>query len=170
LCDVLEFAAEEAMRTGYRIIGVDHLLLGILRESKNGACKSLEGMGINLSELKGEIDRKIFKDSSIPYWEADLVKPSRSLIATVSEAAYEALKSGRQVVRTPHLLLSIVVSKRSSAEAYLSSRAVNYSSLKSLMEKKGFLSPELKDGLSPALTNKLLLSIGEQISREGLYS
>lgn len=166
--DVLEFAAEEAMRTGHYVIGVDHLLLGILRQSKNGACESLTGLGIDLEELKKEIDGKIFKEQCVPYWDSSAVKPSKSMIATVSEAAYEALKSGRHIVRTPHLLLAIMVSQRSSALPYLNSRSVNYASLKIIMESKGFLSPEQE--LKSVFTNKLLLSVAEQISRDDIYA
>lgn len=167
--DVLEFAAEEAMRTGHSVMGVDHLLLGILRQHKNGACESLASLGIDLEELKKEIDGKIFREQSIPYWDASDIKPSKSMIATVSEAAYEALKSGRQVVRTPHLLLAIMVSQRSIAEEYLNSRSVNYTSLKVLMESRGMLSPEQESGTAP-ITNKLLLSVAEQISRDDFYA
>ena len=43
LNDIVKYAREEAMRTGSYGIGVDHLMLGLLRHAENNACRALAG-------------------------------------------------------------------------------------------------------------------------------
>lgn len=41
--DVITFSREEALRLGHEYIGVEHLLLGIIREGEGVAVKNHEG-------------------------------------------------------------------------------------------------------------------------------
>ena len=48
--DVISFSREEALRLGHDYIGVEHLLLGIIREGEGVAVKIIENSNIELKE------------------------------------------------------------------------------------------------------------------------
>jgi len=57
--DVLSYSKEEAVRLGNAYIGTEHLFLGILREGEGLAINILEGLNINLIDLKKAIEHRI---------------------------------------------------------------------------------------------------------------
>ena len=67
LNSIINYAREEAMRTGSYGIAPDHLLLAILRHRENSAADALLGVGTDLEELKQFIDSHIFTNEHIPY-------------------------------------------------------------------------------------------------------
>lgn len=52
---VLGYAAEEAERLGHRHIGIEHLLLGLLREERGFAAELLRERGLRLSTVREEL-------------------------------------------------------------------------------------------------------------------
>ncbi|MFB0923777.1 MAG: Clp protease N-terminal domain-containing protein, partial [Vicingaceae bacterium] len=54
--DVITFSKEEALRLGHDYIGVEHLLLGIIREGDGLAIKILANLGADLKELRKKIE------------------------------------------------------------------------------------------------------------------
>ena len=63
---IVNYAREEAMRTGSYMIRTDHLFLGILRHEENLAAAHKRFLGIDLAELKDFIDSKITEGRNIP--------------------------------------------------------------------------------------------------------
>jgi ATP-dependent Clp protease ATP-binding subunit ClpA len=53
---VLELSLREALRLKHRHIGTEHILLGIIREGEGLAALILTGAGIDLGDLRREID------------------------------------------------------------------------------------------------------------------
>ena len=53
---VLAYAAEEAERLSHKHIGTEHLLLGLLREEKCFAAEILQERGLQLSNIRVELD------------------------------------------------------------------------------------------------------------------
>ena len=53
---VMQLAREEAARLGHNYIGTEHLLLGIIRESKGSGVTVLLNLGLNLDSIKQSID------------------------------------------------------------------------------------------------------------------
>ena len=49
---VLEYVNEEALRLGDETIGVEHLILGIIREGGGTAVRTLNVLGLEMSDLK----------------------------------------------------------------------------------------------------------------------
>lgn len=116
---IAEYAREEAMRTGWRGIGADHLMLAILRHADNGACRTLSDLGLSLSALKTFIDSRIFEDSPIPYNEISSVKLSNGARGILSMSAFEALKAGSEEVLPVHLLLALSRTSGNATADYL---------------------------------------------------
>ena len=55
LNSIINYAREEAMRTGSYGIGPDHLFLGIIRHGDNPACTVLRSLGADLESMKAFI-------------------------------------------------------------------------------------------------------------------
>jgi ATP-dependent Clp protease ATP-binding subunit ClpC len=60
----IEFAVDEARRLNSSYIGVEHLLLGLLRESEGVAFSVLESFGITLERTRDEVNRVAKQESA----------------------------------------------------------------------------------------------------------
>lgn len=162
--DVLALAAEEALRTGYKTAGVDHLMLGLLRHRDNNACRALKNSGIDLDMMKHCIDEQIFRDTATGYNELETVHPTKAAQEVLKISGYEALKSGSHTVRTAHFMLAISRSEGNASSNYLKSHNVIYDTLRSDMEKKGMLR-DIAEHAPSAITEEIAGALGEQLSR-----
>ncbi len=104
--EVLNYSREEAIRLGNEYIGIEHLLLGILRNGNGNAVTILKNHSIDLKELRLLIERavqrevKIEDDKEIP-----LVRQAeKCLKRTYLEA--KVFKS--EMIDIEHLLLAIL--------------------------------------------------------------
>ena len=105
--DVLTYSREEAMRLGNDYIGLEHLLLGILREGEGLAVQIMIYFGLDLQLMRKTIEMSIANpDKSTKTLEnIPLVKQAeRALKITYLEA--KMFKS--ELIGTEHLLLSIL--------------------------------------------------------------
>ncbi len=57
--DVITYSREEALRLGHDYIGLEHLMLGIIRDGDGLGIKLLKKNGINLQELRKQIELAI---------------------------------------------------------------------------------------------------------------
>ena len=62
--DVISFSREEALRLGHDYIGVEHLLLGIIREGDGVAVKIIENSNIDLKELRKVLESNLENGTS----------------------------------------------------------------------------------------------------------
>lgn len=128
--DVLSFSREEALRLGNDFIGVEHFLLGILREGEGNAVKILTGFNLDLTQLKKELEKQLLetaKSSVVTGANIPLVKQAERLLKiTYLEA--KLFKS--PVIGTEHLLLSMLKDEDSVVCRTLSKYGVNYNTVK----------------------------------------
>ena len=109
--DVITYSREEALRLGHSYIGVEHLLLGLIREGESVAVKVLINLEVDLSKLRRLIESSIKSTASQPS-----AKPAASgMIPLVKQAErilkityLEAKTFKATLVGTEHLLLSIL--------------------------------------------------------------
>ncbi len=127
--DVLSFSREEALRLGNDFIGLEHLFLGILREGEGMAIHMLSAFGIDLPELKQNIEKSISRHS----------QPARSLenIPLVKQAEralkltyLEAKLFNSEMIGTEHLLLAIMKDEDNLVTKNLTARGITYDALK----------------------------------------
>ncbi|MBL7941473.1 MAG: ATP-dependent Clp protease ATP-binding subunit, partial [Flavobacteriales bacterium] len=142
--EVLTYSREEAMRLGHNYVGVEHLVLGLIREGEGTAIKLLESMEVDLSRLRKTIESSI-KSNTLPAKLTDrtqipLVKQAeRILKITYLEA--KTFKSS--TIGTEHLLLSILKDDDNVATRALRSFDVDYDSARRELEMMaGTLSSE----------------------------
>lgn len=136
---IINFAREEAMRTGCFGIGPDHLLLGILRHGDNPACEALKMFEVDLQELKQFIDSKIFTNEHISYSEQENVSFSRASHNILSLTVLEASKALSTYATEIHLILALSKSNGFYGQSFLREHGVDYGRLYSYMSNMGLL-------------------------------
>ena len=107
LNSIINYAREEAMRTGSYGIGPDHLFLGIIRHGDNPGCTTLRGLGADLNSMKAFIDSRIFTNEQIPYSELENITFSRSSQNVLNITVLEAGRMKCKEALTQHLLLAL---------------------------------------------------------------
>ena len=123
--DVITFSKEEALRLGHDYIGVEHLLLGIIREGEGIAVKLIQQMGLSLVELRKQIEliSKPNKTMSVSLGNIPLLKQAEKVLKiTYLEA--KLLKSN--IIGTEHLLLSILKNEDNIATRILNDNDITY--------------------------------------------
>lgn len=136
LLKILEYSGNEALRTGSLGIGVDHLMLGIIRHGRNEAVAALKESGISPEELKKEIDAAVFSDKAVAYSELKNIKATRPAKSVISMAAFEALKNGGQEVFARHLLLAISLTNGNVSAESLLRRGATHEKLAGILSSR----------------------------------
>ena len=106
--EVISYSREEALRLGHDYIGVEHFLLGLLREGEGIAVKTIESLGVNLKELRKTIEKGIKKPDNDDGGQKNIPltkQAERVLKITFLEA--KLLKC--DIIGTEHLMLSISI-------------------------------------------------------------
>lgn len=144
--DVITYSREEALRLGHNYIGVEHLMLGIIREGEGTAVRILEGLNVDLQKLRKALEGSIrpTAGSSVGAGNIPLVKQAEKILKiTYLEA--KIFKSN--LIGTEHLLLSILKDEDNVATKALSAFNIDYDVAKeeyeSMMDnsKEGQTSP-----------------------------
>ena len=137
---IINYAKEEAMRTGNYGISPDHLFLGIIRHRNNAAAEVLAALGVNLDDMKRSIDERLFTNEPIPFSETDAVTFSRGAHNVLSMTVLEATRLMTTVASPEHLLLALChYAGGGFGKTMLSDMGVDYKSVLNYMEKAGLL-------------------------------
>ena len=103
---VLALAQDEAIRFNHNYIGVEHLLLGLVREGEGVAARVLDSLGVELSKARTAVEFIIGRgDATTSPSEITLSPRTKKVIELGID---EARKLGHNHVGTEHLLLGIV--------------------------------------------------------------
>lgn len=146
LNSILNFARDEAMRTGSYQISPDHMYLGIIRHSDNLAAMHLKFMGVELTELKEYIDSEISTGKHIPYSEIDNITLSRNSTNIINLAVLEAAKALGNGVGPQHLLLALLNAKTCFGTQYLLKLGINHDIISEEFSKLGVLGGDYVPG------------------------
>ena len=57
--DVITFSREEALRLGHDYIGIEHLMLGMIRDGEGVGIKLLKNLGINIQDFRKHIEQSL---------------------------------------------------------------------------------------------------------------
>ena len=137
---IINFSRDEAMRTGSYSIAPDHIFLGIIRHRSNTAADVLTAFGINLDEMKGFIDKRIFTNEHIPFSDAENVSFSRGAHNVLSLTVLEATRCKSAEASSQHLLLALCRNSGSGyGQTWLTDNGIGYNGIFSYMEKAGML-------------------------------
>jgi len=127
--DVLSYSREEAVRLGNNYIGLEHLLLGILREGNGMAVQLLKFFGVEVEKCKKEIEDSVKNDSGkiINHENIPLVKQAEKALKLTY---LEARVFSSELIGTEHLLLAILKDEDNIATSKLNSLGVDYKGIK----------------------------------------
>ncbi|RLD89087.1 MAG: ATP-dependent Clp protease ATP-binding subunit [Bacteroidetes bacterium] len=127
--DVLSFSREEAIRLGNNYIGLEHFILGLLREGDGLAVQLLNYFGVDLKQFKASIEDAVrtsngntLKLENIPF----VKQAEKALKITYLEAKL----FNSDLIGTEHLLLAILKDENNLVTRKLESLGVNYNNVK----------------------------------------
>ncbi len=132
--DVLSFSREEAIRLGNDYLGVEHILLGLLREGEGLAIKLLKEFHVDLQLLRTELEKKL-KETSVKNLNSNDIPLVRQAEKVLKITYLEArlFKSAR--VGTEHILLAILREEDNIATRTLNKYGVIYENVKEELEE-----------------------------------
>ena len=139
---IINYAREEAMRTGSYGISPDHLLLGMLRQGNNVACEIIRALDTDLDELKNFIDRHVFTNEHIPFSEIDHVTFSRGSQNILSITILEATRLNCSEASSQHLLLALLRNTGSYGQGFLRDAGIDYGRVIRHMADNGLIGRE----------------------------
>ena len=127
--DVLSFSREEALRLGNDYIGIEHFLLGMIREGEGKAIQVLIHLGVDLSKLRKNIEDSIQGDNTkeIEIDNIPLIKQAERILRITY---LEAKTFNSDLIRTEHLLLAILKDENNIVTKSVESYGVDYDSVK----------------------------------------
>jgi ATP-dependent Clp protease ATP-binding subunit ClpC len=134
--DAITYSREEALRLGHNYIGVEHLLLGLIREGESVAVKVLVSLNVDLTRLRKTVENSIksVAASSIAKGapgQVPLVKQAERIL----KITYLEAKSFKAtLVGTEHLLLSILKDNENVATRALNGFGVDYATVREELE------------------------------------
>ncbi len=129
--DVITYSREEALRNGNDYIGVEHLLLGIIREGEGLAIQILSNLGIDLVKIKSSIEKTIRVDNNKNQNRTiDNIPLVRQAERVLKITYLEAKQFNSDLIGTEHLLLSILKDPENLATKTLGQYGIDYESIK----------------------------------------
>lgn len=116
---IFRYAKEEAVRTGWDAITVEHFMLAVIRQSDNEACRFLMDNGLSIPHIKSLILDHIDKGYSLPYQMSQDIKTSAELQRIADAAAsVEHMSAGSNIPDTM-VFLSIILKENNSLTAHI---------------------------------------------------
>ena len=133
--EVIQFSREEAIRLGHSYIGTEHLLLGLIRQGDGKAIRHLKSMGIDMLRLKKAVEDSI-RDTTSKSTNIGNIPLTKQAEKALKITYLEAKIFKDDVIRTEHLLLSILRDEDNIASQILNQFGVDYDLFKNAMEDK----------------------------------
>lgn len=130
--DIIAYSREEAIRLGNDYIGPEHLFLGILRDGEGMATEILQNMGVDLADIKKQIEKKMRSNRKIDL-DAQ-VAMSKTAEKALKVISLEARSFKSQLANSGHLLLAILKDNDNLVTALLSDAGINYYLVRTQMQ------------------------------------
>ncbi len=133
--EVMQFSREEALRLGHDYIGVEHLLLGLIREGENLAVQVLKSMDVDLVLLRRSIENVVKRNTqgSISFTSESLPL-TKQVEKILKLTVLEAKIMNSDMVNTEHVLLGMLKKKDNIVSKVLEEYDVNYDTFKSELQ------------------------------------
>ncbi len=154
--DVITYSREEALRNGNDYIGIEHLLLGLIREGEGLAVHIMTHLGVDLPQLKSTIEQTI-KGSSPKNRNLENIPLVKQAERVLKITYLEAKLFNSELISTEHLLLSILKDKENLATKLLNQHGVDYETVRE--EVQNFRSGSR---INPGLETRDELSQGDE--------
>lgn len=133
--EIISYSREEALRLGNEFIGIEHLILGMIRDGQGLGVRVLQNLNVDMKELRSELEHAIKNKGQLKNVQQvnslPLTRQAEKVIRiTVLEA--KAMKSA--LAESEHLVLSILKTRDNVASQILYRYNVDYDSFKNELE------------------------------------
>jgi ATP-dependent Clp protease ATP-binding subunit ClpC len=150
--DVLSYSREEAIRLGNDYIGLEHLLLGIIREGEGMAIQILNYFGVDLARVRKEIEIAIANTDYGKIKSTDNIPLIKQAERALKITYLEAKLFNSDLIGTEHLLLAILKDNDNIVTKSFQSYGVDYDAVKDelkaiISSSEGGMKMEPKDEL-----------------------
>ncbi|MFZ1688491.1 MAG: Clp protease N-terminal domain-containing protein, partial [Flavobacteriales bacterium] len=132
--EVISFSREEALRLGHNFIGIEHILLGLIRETDCNAVKILKRLDVDIEQLRKIVEGGMEPASAIRPPDKDKITLVKQAEKMLKITFLEAKVFKSQQIETEHLLLSILKDDDNLATRALNKLQVDYESVKQEVE------------------------------------
>ncbi|NUM51776.1 MAG: ATP-dependent Clp protease ATP-binding subunit [Flavobacteriales bacterium] len=132
--DVITYSREEALRLGHDYIGIEHFLLGIIREGEGTAVKIIQSLGVNLAELRRTIEASVKIGSGANSGRLSNIPLVKQAEKVLKMTYLEAKLFKSNVIGTEHLLLCILKDDENIATKALNKFQVDYEAVRDKVE------------------------------------
>ncbi|MDR0427574.1 MAG: ATP-dependent Clp protease ATP-binding subunit [Dysgonamonadaceae bacterium] len=134
--EILIYSREEAGRLRNSNVGIEHILLGILRDSQNGASSIIQFLGVNSNELKSALDREMAEEGE--YVSENQLTIDKSVEGLLRISLLESINLNSSKTDTEHLLLAILRNSDTVAYRILKEYNIDYQRVyNAILEKNG---------------------------------
>jgi len=116
------YAQEEAARLGESFVSTEHLLLALTRDSESAAARVLQQLGVSLSQLRFEVERRVSQGPGKVWQETQLTPRAKRVIDLAYE---EARHFNDDYVGTEHLLLGLIREAEGLAGQILKAKGID---------------------------------------------
>jgi len=128
--DVLSYSREEAIRLGNDYIGLEHLLLGIIREGEGMAIQILTYFGIDLAKIRKEIELAVAGTTENKLKSIENIPLIKQAERALKITYLEAKLFNSDLIGTEHLLLAILKDNDNIVTKSFSNYGVDYDAVK----------------------------------------
>jgi ATP-dependent Clp protease ATP-binding subunit ClpC len=132
--DVLSYSREEALRLGNDYIGLEHLLLGILREGEGLAVQLMKYFGIDLNEVRKMIEKAVANPDETNR-NAENLPLVRQAERALKITYLEAKMFNSELIGTEHLLLSILRDEDNIITKFFEKSGIDYNMVREELKK-----------------------------------
>ena len=124
--DVISFSREEALRLGNDFIGVEHLLLGLIRDGDGKAIHVLREFHLDLQMIRKEIEDNLVKNNTSTGQNLTNIPLVKQAERVLKLTYLEAKLYKSPLIGTEHLLLSILKNEENYACSILNKYGIIY--------------------------------------------
>ena len=134
--EILMFSREEAGRLHNTNVGVEHILLGILRNAQNSAFAIIQLLGADYKELKQVLDKEMYQEGS--YITENQLTIDKSVENLLRLSILESIGLNSEETDTEHLLLAMLKVRNSLVTRILNEYNIDYQRVYNIiLERKG---------------------------------
>ena len=134
---ILKYSTEEAMRIGNDYVGVEHVLLGMLRQGDNKAVEILGHLGVEFRLLRQKIEdaiRPAHRDFTQPEDKDRHLPVNDQLDRMLRLMQVECFRFKQDEIEPEHALLAILKNEASLAGSLLNAAGVTYDNVNAYVQ------------------------------------
>ncbi|MBW8050858.1 MAG: ATP-dependent Clp protease ATP-binding subunit [Cytophagales bacterium] len=132
--EVIALSREEALRLGHDYIGIEHLLLGMIREGEGLATELLKDFDVPLDELRITIEQSTRLASTKTPKNIEKIPLTRETEKVLRTTYLEAKILKSELIGTEHLLLSILRDEDNIVTRILDNYDIDYELIKEQLQ------------------------------------